>query len=145
MYRRLFVSVNPFHAEHVRECKACLENTIEIAYASEALFKALVLVSLVCTRGKCVFGGPNYRRPAGAAICSPAQKCTALPVIRPEFGVVRLPVESKTRKHNGRIVSARRKAYGGAGRRWEEQGADISVALEANNPSGPLAHCKQLF
>ena len=55
------------------------------------------------------------------------------------------PVESKTRTHNGRVGSARRRADGGAGRRWAEQGADISVALEANRPSGPPAHCKQLF
>ena len=55
------------------------------------------------------------------------------------------PVESKTRTHNGRVGSARRRADGGAGRRWAEQGADISVALEANRPSGPPAQCKQLF
>ena len=55
------------------------------------------------------------------------------------------PVESKTRTHNGRVESARRRADGGAGRRWAEHGADISVALEANRPSGPPAHCKQLF
>ena len=55
------------------------------------------------------------------------------------------PVESKTRTHNGRVGSARRRAAGGAGRRWAERGADISVALEANRPSGPPAHCKQLF
>ena len=28
------------------------------------------------------------------------------------------PVESKTQKHNGRVGSARRRADGGAGRRW---------------------------
>ena len=55
------------------------------------------------------------------------------------------PVESKTRTHNGQVGSARRRADSGAGRRWVEQGADISVALEANHPSGPPAHCKQLF
>ena len=55
------------------------------------------------------------------------------------------PYESKTRTHNGRVGSARRRADGGAGRRWAEQGADSSVALEANRPSGPPAHCKQLF
>ena len=55
------------------------------------------------------------------------------------------PVESKTRTHNGRVGSARRRADGGAGRRWAKQGADISVALEANSPSGPPAHCRQLF
>ena len=58
--------------------------------------------------------------------------------------VVEIPVESKTRTHNGRVGSARRRADGGAGRRWAEQSADISVALEANSPSGPPAHCKQL-
>ena len=49
-----------------------------------------------------------------------------------------------TRTHNGRVGSARRRADGGVGRRWAEQGADISVALEANSPSGPPAHCKKL-
>ena len=54
-------------------------------------------------------------------------------------------VESKTRTHNRRVGSAQRRADGGAGRRWAEQGADISVALGANSPSSPPAHCKQLF
>ena len=49
------------------------------------------------------------------------------------------PVESKTRTHNGRVESARRTADGGVGRRWAEQGANISIALEANRPSGPPA------
>ena len=44
------------------------------------------------------------------------------------------PVESKTRTRNGRVGSAWRSADGGAGRRWAEQGADISVTLEANRP-----------
>ena len=55
------------------------------------------------------------------------------------------PVESKTRIHNGRFGSARRRAYSGAGRRWAEQGADISVALEANRPAGPAMHCKTVL
>ena len=55
-----------------------------------------------------------------------------------------LPVESKTRTHNGRVGSARRRADGGAGRRWSKQGADILVALEANRPSGLPAQCKKL-
>ena len=49
----------------------------------------------------------------------------------------------KTRPHNGRVGSARRRAEGRAGRRWAKQGADISVALEANSPSGPPARCKE--
>ena len=52
------------------------------------------------------------------------------------------PVDSKTRTHNRRVGSARRRAESGARRRWAKQGADISVALEANRPSGPPAHCK---
>ena len=59
--------------------------------------------------------------------------------------VVSTPVESKNRTHNGRVGSARRRADGGAGRRWAKQGADISVALEANRPSGFPAQCKQPF
>ena len=50
-------------------------------------------------------------------------------------------VESKTRTHNGRVESARRRADGGVGRRWAKQGADISVVLEAHRASGFLALC----
>ena len=54
-------------------------------------------------------------------------------------------VEFPTRTHNGRFASAvRRWAEGGSRRRLAEQGADISVALEANRPSGPPAQCKQM-
>ena len=55
------------------------------------------------------------------------------------------PVESKTRTHSGRVGSARRTADGGAGRRWAEQGADISVGPEANRPSSPPGYRQQLF
>ena len=49
-----------------------------------------------------------------------------------EYGL-QVPVESKTRTHNGRVGSARRStADGGTGRSWSEQGADISVGPEAN-------------
>ena len=64
--------------------------------------------------------------------------------VREELLATVQPVESKTRTHNRRVGSARRRADGGAGRRWAEQGADISVALGANRPAGPPAHCKQL-
>ena len=47
------------------------------------------------------------------------------------------PFDSKTRTHNVLARSARRRADGGAGRRWAEQGAD--------RPSGVPAHCEQLF
>ena len=45
------------------------------------------------------------------------------------------PVESKTGTHNGLVRSAGRRAENGAGRRWAEQGADISVAMETKRPS----------
>ena len=51
----------------------------------------------------------------------------------------------QTWTHTGRVGSARRRADGGAGQCWAKQGADISVALEANRPSCPPAHCKNLF
>ena len=60
-------------------------------------------------------------------------------VLRQTYSTFSTPVESKIRTHNGRVESARRRADGGVGRRWAEQGADISVALEANRPSGPPA------
>ena len=76
-------------------------------------------------------------------------QCTDAYCLRKPFsckpcpGIV--PVEFKTRTHNRRVGSARRRADGGARRRWAEQRDDILDALEANRPSGPPAHCKQLF
>ena len=59
--------------------------------------------------------------------------------------VTKTPVKSKTRTHNGRVGSPRRRSDGEARRRSAEQGADISVAWEANRPSGFPAQFKQLF
>ena len=59
-------------------------------------------------------------------------------------GTINEPLDFKTRTHNMRVGSAQRRADGGPGRPWAEQSADISVALEANSPSGPPAHCKNL-
>ena len=53
------------------------------------------------------------------------------------FASVNKPAESKTRTHNARVGSTQRTADGGAGRRWANQGADISVGLEGNRPSSP--------
>ena len=64
--------------------------------------------------------------------------CLSAAQLAPQLrGQLSLPVESKTRTHNGRVGSARRTADGGAGRSWAEQGADISVNPEASYSSGP--------
>ena len=81
----------------------------------------------------------NFKWPEGLVLNNPFEIIYIMTIN------ILIPVEFTTRTHNGRVGSARRRADGGAGRCWAEQSADISVALEASRPSGPPAHCKQLF
>ena len=85
-----------------------------------------------------------YLGPTAFTVLPDTQCVNTLTAEKQQKRNILAPVESRTRTHNGQVGSARRTADGGAGRRWAEQGADISVALEANRPSGPPTQCKKM-